>query len=451
VPTELRTGKLRALGPRRPKVAVRYQSERITGIMGGLQVAHMCPYVRVRTKGCAYHGDMNDEAVRLVVDDVSTVRRRPPKPSWALVVLVVLGIGLIWSITTNETSTESAPLNEDVDANGSFERARKKGSWVSVGGSGPTGHLRGDVVLSSPKVGDVLHQTVWVLRPGGSVVRRDHVPSYSERSREREDGMSPIVMVDDRIMVLDGTMSYVLNSDLVDPHVPVGPARWIVAGATPHLAWLVGQLSVDGADIDWVTPVDTGDLTVGDRLDVADVIRWTVVAAGDGLVVHPVDVETNGRYAYWSPLGGLKPLAIPDPESSSVLAASGSLVAAVSLREISVIDIDTGLTVAAFSVDLLDEPIQSACISPDQRLIAVVGDDGQAFIGHIDTSVADLLPKRIHGPSSYAWSTRDQLAYITDSRSSPALNVYDVATAQNHHIADIADQDWSLAAADQCH
>jgi hypothetical protein len=79
-----------------------------------------------------------------------------------------------------------------------------------------------------------------------------------------------------------------------------------------------------------------------------------------------------------------------------------------------------------------------------------VGDDGQAFVGHMDTSVADLLPKRIHGLRSFAWSTNDQLVYITDSEFATALNAYDVATGQNHHIADIADRGWSLAAADQC-
>jgi hypothetical protein len=396
---------------------------------------------------------MNDEAVRVVVDDTSIARHRPPMSGWIPVVLVVVGIGLIWSVTTNDTSTESAPLNEDLDAaiDGSFARARKEGTWVSVGGSEEMAHLRGDVALSSSPDGDDLHQTVWVLRPGGSVVRRDHVPSHSARSRQpEEDGMSSIVMVGDRIMVLDGTMSYILNSNLVDPHVPVGPARWIVAGATPHLVWLVGQQSVDGTDIDWVTPFDTDDLTVGDRTDVADVIRWPVAATGDGLLVQPVDVEANGRYAYWSPRGGLEPLAIPDSEAFSVLAASGSLAAVASLREISVLDTETGLQVAVFSVDLLDEPIRSACISPDRRLIAVVGDDGQAFVGHMDTSVADLLPKRIHGLRSFAWSTNDQLVYITDSEFATALNAYDVATGQNHHIADIADRGWSLAAADQC-
>lgn len=93
-------------------------------------------------------------------------------------------------------------------------------------------------------------------------------------------------------------------------------------------------------------PVDTGDLRVADRIDVVDVIRWPVVAIGDGLIVHPVDVETHGRYAYWSPMGGLEPLAIPDPEVSSVLASSGSLVAVASLTEVSALDIETGLVVA---------------------------------------------------------------------------------------------------------
>jgi hypothetical protein len=399
--------------------------------------------------------DMSDEAVRVVVDDDSIARRRPPPmPGWALALIVVVGVGLIWWIVTASTSTESAPLIQDRDTaiGGSFPRARREGTWVSVGGSGETTHLRGAVALSSSTDGDDVHQTVFVLRPGGSVVRRDHVPSHSARSRQLEDdGASPIVMVGDRIMVLDGTMSYVLNSDLVDPHVAVGPARWIVAGTKPHHVWLVGQRSVDGTDIDWVASVDTGDLTVGERIDVADVIRWPVAAMSDGLVVQPVDVETNGRFAYWSPLGGLEPLAIPDPGASSVVAASADLVAVASLRELSVLDAETGLEVAVFSVDLLDEPVRSACISPDQRLIAVVGDDGQAFVGHMDTSVAELLPKRIHGQASFAWSTNDQLVYIIDWEFATALNAYDVATARNHHIADIADQGWSLAAGGQCH
>jgi WD40 repeat protein len=163
-----------------------------------------------------------------------------------------------------------------------------------------------------------------------------------------------------------------------------------------------------------------------------------------------VDVETNGRYAYWSPIGGVEPLAIPDPYASSVLASSGNVAAVVSPSEVIVLDIETGFQVAAFPVDLLNEPVRSACISPEQRFIAVVGDDGQAFIGNMDTNVADSLPKRIYGANSFGWATDDQLVYITDWEFATALNAYDATTAQNHHIADIADRGWSLATRSTC-
>jgi hypothetical protein len=398
---------------------------------------------------------MKDEAVQVVVADSNGERDRAPMPRWILLVLIVVGVGLIWSIAADDTSTQSPPLDEDLDTaiDGSLAGGRREETWVSLGGAGETTGLRGDVVLSSSTFRDrnLQNQTVWVLRPGGSLVRRDHVPNYSARSRELEEyGPSPIVMVSDRIMVVDGTMSYFFNSDLVGPPVQIGPARWIVAGGAPDLVWLVGQRSVDGSDIDWVVPVDTGDLRVADQIDVVDVIRWPVVAIGDGLIVRPVDVETYGRYAYWSPMGGLEPLAFPDPEASSVLASSGSLVAVASPTDVSVLDIETGLVVAAFSADLLDEPIRSACISPHQLFIAVVGVEGQAFVGHLDTGITELLPKRIHGVNSFGWTASDQLVYITDWAFATALNAYDVATAQNHHIAYIADQQWWLTTGSTC-
>jgi len=395
---------------------------------------------------------MEEETTRVVVADSTVERESSPMPRWVIVALILVGIGVIWSVASADRSVEPDPVVDDVESAGdeSPVRSRRVGTWVSVGGSGGTSRLRGVVALSSTIDGDDVHQTVWVLRPGGSVVRRDHVPSYSARSDELDDGLRSIVMVGDRLLVLDGTRSYALNSDLVDPAVEVEPARWIIPGSTGGAVWLVGQWSVEGVDVDWVTPVGTADLSVGDRIDVSNTIRWPVAAVGDGLIVHPVDVATNGRYAYWTPLGGLEPFEVRDPYASTVLASSGSLVAIGAPNEISVLDVDTGRRVAAFPADLLEEPIRAACISPEHRFIVVVGDNGQSFIGNLDSNVSYLLPKRVHGINSFGWSTDDQLVYITDWEFATALNAYDAVDRRNHHVADITDQQWSVATSSTC-
>jgi WD40 repeat protein len=187
---------------------------------------------------------------------------------------------------------------------------------------------------------------------------------------------------------------------------------------------------------------------VGERVDVTDVFLWPIAGVADGLVVNPIDEETYGRFAYWSPTDGLAPLSLRDPEEESVVAASGDLLVVVSSDRVSIVDIANGDYLNSFTFDF-GERVSSACLSPDQRHIFVVGSNGRAYLGNTISGelFGDYPPiQAVHG---VGWTSDDQLVYLAVSEMGRSLVVQDLSPfgSDRHEIALLSGtKKWWLAA-----
>ena len=159
----------------------------------------------------------------------------------------------------------------------------------------------------------------------------------------------------------------------------------------------------------------------------------------DGLIVKPIDEETYGRFAYWSPTEGLAPLDIANSTRDTVMAGSGDYAVVVSRDEVGVFNVVDGEYVATFPLDFGDADVSSVCLSPDQEYVAVVASNGLAIVG--DTSsgrVIDLTQaanSKRPAIRSVAWTSADQLVYVTELRDEIAVEAFDVITRGRHRIA----------------
>ena len=108
----------------------------------------------------------------------------------------------------------------------------------------------------SPGISD--SDTLYVLRPGGSVVRREGVPFTPG------DYPYPLLMTGGYIAFTGGQTGYLVDADLVDEPKPLADASFIVPAATPGQIWFVGRSA------EWMAPVDIGSGGVGDRIEVAE-------------------------------------------------------------------------------------------------------------------------------------------------------------------------------------
>jgi hypothetical protein len=408
---------------------------------------------------------MREDAVRIVqVEDVDDPNGRTPPPIWIVVVVVLAGVGAAWflvnqrssdvesglSSTTTSTVTsledvaESTPpaISPEVASETRVERPVAP-AVITVGvlGLGP-GDVAGDVVLSSPH--NLPDTSLWVLRPGGSIVSRIDVPITP--------GVYPypLLMTDGRIVFAHYGFGYLLDADLVDRAVQLASTRFVIPGGTPGSVWFVGHrtLQSGGPFVQWVASVDVENGTVGDPIDVTDGRWWPVAGFGDGLIVNPIDEETYGRFAYWSPTDGLAPLGLRDPDNESVVAASGDLLVVASSDRVSVVDTATGDYLNSYTFDF-GEGIGSACLSPDQRHVVVVGSNGRAFLGNTISGELFVDYPAIQVSHGVGWTSDDQLVYLAVSENGRSLVVQDLSPfgSDSHEIALLSGtQDWWLAA-----
>ncbi len=296
------------------------------------------------------------------------------------------------------------------------------------------GFLDGHVALT-PFPGPSDGKTLWVFRPSGSVVRRDDVPFHPG------DYPHPMLLTDGRIIFADLGDAFLLNVDLVEPAERLGEASFVVPGATPGLVWLVGR------GVEWMAPVDVEAKTVGERFEVSDVIQWPLAGIADGLVVIPVDEETYGTTAYWSPTEGLEPIELITPTRSGVYTATANTAVVVSPGLIRVLDFATGEFVASFPIELGEGLVSEVCLSPDQDYVAIVGSTGEAFIA--DTRSGEVLQRLagVHGNNSIGWTSNDQIVYIADIAGATWIEALDVSTGDSADVAVLSgSQGWWLTA-----
>jgi len=368
---------------------------------------------------------VRENAVQIIDDEAvePVVASRPP--GWMIVAVVVAGIALA-SFVMSQASTSG----EAVDDAGlsSFDEA----PLTALAAETPR-QLRGYVAVSS------LHDQVSMFRPGGSLVSRtDHPQDDTEQY--------PMLMTGGRL-VFSGISGWMFDIDLADGPAMFGTNRSIIPGAEPGIIWFARRSSPAG-NYQWVAPVDVESLTVGDRVDITDVFTHPVVGVADGLIVVPIDQDTHGRFAYWSPTDGLAPIGFRDPSQETVVGASGNLVVVALRGGVSIFDISSGDYVSSFPFDF-GEAVASACLSPDREHVVVVGSNGEAIVGN--TTTGDVMPLKDtdHGEDGKAilvpnqlthgigWTAVDQVVFIGEDEDRSHFFGFDIATGESFHIADL--------------
>ena len=360
---------------------------------------------------------MSEERVRVVaIDDVDESSGGSPPPIWVVVVVALAVVGAGWLLTLPPEVAESELA---VSTSVAFPETRLRDPSpsslvpIQMSGFGP-GDLAGDVALTSPLPFSV-PASLWVLRPSGAIVR---LPDVLIRGGP---GKYPLLMTSERIAFANFSRGYLLDADAAVPAEPLASATFVVPGAKEGLVWFVRSRSLVG-DVNWVAPVDVDAQTVGQQFNVADLFSGVVAGVGDGLIVNPVDQETYGRYAYWSPSAGLAPLDLAVPDREIVVSASGDL-AVVSLgNRVSVFDTRDGEYVMWFSRDL-GGAVTSACLSRDNEHLVVVGSNGAAFVGNVLTGELFPLDGHVQESHGVGWTSNDQLAYLVVSDNGRTVGV----------------------------
>lgn len=246
-------------------------------------------------------------------------------------------------------------------------------------------------------------------------------------------------------LLYSGISGWTFDIDLAELPTMFGTNRDIIPGAEPGAVWFARRSSPTGSYL-WVASVDVESLTVGDRVDITDVFTHPVVGVADGLIVVPIDQDTYGRFAYWSPTGGLAPIGLRDPSQETVVGASGNLVVVAVRGGVSIFDISLGACVSSFPFDF-GEAVTSACLSPDREHVVVVGSNGEAIVGN--TTTGEVMPLKDTGEEQVrseilvpnqlthgiGWTTDDQVVFIGVDEDRSHLFGFDIATRESFYIA----------------
>jgi hypothetical protein len=395
--------------------------------------------------------DMREGTVRIVDDEVAEPDIGSRPPGWMIVAVVLVGIGVA-SFVVSQASTGSDP---EPDAAESSIDGRP---LMAVTAETP-GQLRGHVAVTSPDQ-SFSERMVWMFRPGGSLVSRSG-PAMA-------GGPDPYPM----LMTAGSAMlgQWIFDADLVERPTLFGTNRDLIPGSEQGLVWFARRQSLSlqapqTGDYLWVAPVDVESRTVGDRVDITDLFARPVTGVAGGLIVVPVDDEMYGRFAYWSPTGGLAPIGLRDPSQEQVVDASGNLVVVAVRGGVSIFDISSGDYVSSFPFDFGDA-VTSACLSPDRRHVIVVGSNGESVVGDTVTEEVIVLEdtydsyeydsyaletsiQRKHG---IGWTANDQVVFIGRDEDHRRLFGFDIATGEIFKIADLdgAGEWWLAASGSMC-
>jgi hypothetical protein len=383
---------------------------------------------------------MSEEPVHVVgIDDVDdeSIRRSPP-PVWGAVVVVLAVVGIGWFFVSQgspdsdlaATTTSSPDVRFPPDGGEPVPNvtATDTAAEISVRFQAPNsrvsihapqfrpGDLAGDVVLTTPLAFSA-PASLWVLGPSGTIVTRNHVPIRGGPSRY------PLLITSERIVFTNYSVGYVLDAAAVGPVRQLGSATFVIPGAHEGLVWFVRSRSLLG-DVSWVAPVDVDTQIVGQQINVADLFSAVVTGAGDGLIVNPIDRETYGEFAYWSPSEGLASLDFDDPDREIVVSGSGDFIVTAQSNRMSVSSISSEEDDVWFSYNL-GGTVSSACLSPDQQHLVVVGSNGNAFIANVQTGQMFALDGQVQASHGVGWTSNDQLVYLSVSENGRTLVAHD--------------------------
>jgi hypothetical protein len=415
---------------------------------------------------------MREDAVRIVqAEDVDESNGRMPPPIWVVVVVVAVVTGGWLLVTQGSTDTDPVtnptllPVTPDEASVVTTTTASvvttptaspTTADPLSVFGNPPISitaktpqQLRGYVAVTSPDDPPFYQYTVWVLRPGGSLVSR------ADNVIGRGNVEYPMLITAGHL-ILGGR---ILDIDLAEPPISLWTAGSVIPGTSPGLVWLTQRVERIQNDSVWVSPVDVESLTVGERIEVTDLFSRPIVGVADGLIVVPVEQPSSffgDELAFWSPTDGLVPLDLPG-EVDTVVSALGDVVVVASTGRARFLNVVSGEYVG--SVELLDirGPVTSACLSPDGQYVIVVGWNGKAVVGNTNTGeVVGLneVTEDYFGPGlsvqqehGIGWTTDDQLVFIAGNEDAKHIFGFDLANRDSFHMATLSGlQEWWMTA-----
>ncbi len=378
-------------------------------------------------------------------------------PMWVAVgAALMVGLLIGWLVGTsgsdggNEAPEASAStVPSDGEAVGATTAATISGQWAAGSFVEPTitllpdaGWLRLPIGLAMSPAGSD-SQEMYVIDDAGSIRQRGDLPLI------RELGRYALLWMDDALLYLGGGTAYHLASSLDDPPTDLGRASGIVPGATPDRAWLVGG---DGFG-DQIAVVDTATAEVGEWFDTSTEFDSPLGGAADGLVVRPVDTESDGTLAHWTPEGGAESFGLAGAEPGpfgSFLASSGDVaVIGLSFPDVAVLDVAAREVLTTFSFDPGDALWAKTCISPQERFVAMVGSNGRGVV--VSTEDGSVIQEfevgRTRGViNAIGWTTPDQLLRIVDDGEGRRLVALDIFTGSERDIASLdPTADWLLA------
>ncbi len=185
--------------------------------------------------------------------------------------------------------------------------------------------LEGEVALTRAFASD--GSTLYIFRPGGTLVRREEVPLSPG------DFEYPMLITSGRLAFVGSDGAFILDVDLLDRPESLGGARYLVPGARPGLIWVVGDT--------WVAPLDVETGRVGTRSEIAEEFSWVITGLADGLAVIPLDEEAYGPSAYWTPTSGLEAIELTNPTQSGIRTAANDVAVVVSPGVIRVLNLES--------------------------------------------------------------------------------------------------------------
>lgn len=295
--------------------------------------------------------------------------------------------------------------------------------------------LTGSVALAVGG-GSEAGENLWVIQPGGRVVQRIDVPL-------RPGGFEhPILIVGDYVLFTSPEGAYTLDLDLSEPAMKIAEESFLVPGSGTDKAWIVGC-----CEPQWFDSFDgTADAVEG-RTTIDAGFGWPLAGYRDGLLFQPNDTAAYGSVAYWPAGGTPEPFELRVDPQSGVHTVAGDLAVLVAPGPLlSVVDLNTGDTLATLPFESDGGNVTGVCFSPDQRYLAAVSSTGPlevwevdsgATVGRMDTS-SDLW--------AVGWAAPTELLFISDVQGETRLRDFHADTLATNDIARLsAPGIWRLA------
>jgi len=161
---------------------------------------------------------------------------------------------------------------------------------------------------------------------------------------------------------------------------------------------------------------------------------YPIATVAEGLLVIP-NVTSLGALTYWTPTGGLE-LPVPsEPLQTSFMAAAGDVAVLRSGADLVGLDLRKRAELMRVGGDLGGSTVVRACLSPDQRQVALVTDAGRGVVIETISGEKVLEFETALANGGVAWSATGQLIHLETSTDRTFIRATDVDSAASRLVA----------------